>query len=888
MICARMPHALARLTRVEEAAKLLSYTLVYESGYPLRLRCYPDRMEHLLLPSGAFVSRSEKAPYIADLYDGGPFLEYPSRSRFTHIWDVYMPAGKPASSYNPRVNESLLEDLQTFLQTWFFFGMLHEFFGDKASPSQFLENDRRIDSGLEVDVRASRGNLTTASLGPLIDEWAAAHQGLKTTDPLFIHLAECTNRAWDICALIWRAQRDSIPLVHFWSIGSLVETLACALESLTDSHNLNRPWIRFLKVDTIAEQMTSAGHCPTDVTKWFENAGNFQTLYFLSKLEQPATKDHQSCSGSVCSAVQYDMSGGKALHRCQNRDCGEFHVDNDKIMRILEDGYISLLDITIGDELDTLNVNVISSQTNQAYVALSHVWADGLGNPFANALPRCQLAYLAKLVSGLDDATDRKEDGKLLLWLDTLCCPVASPKHRNICLLRVQDIYKDAAHVLVLDAQLAKYDAKSIDGVEICCRLIHSTWMRRLWTLQEAALNQSLWVQLQDWPVSVNSIIDGMSALHLMHQELRKPLLGKLKRLRDFFFPNREQNRNVNIHQLRAGLESRLVSVPTDEPLCLSTLMRLDQSKLIEVRPEDRMREFWLAFGESGMELSSSILYFHGQRVQHLGLRLAPASLLEKTDMWSLRTVKTPEDRSKIVPQGLLVQFTSCKVVIHQQLSTEDQQLVDGILMELAPSLPFWIRGIDGAFYLVLTCGNQCHDPATTPAIREVMRRNHGRNIFLQEKPIQEMGNVFGNDDIAFAICGTRNGQENEITQFRMQTALILMKMNDRLACILEAAWQHAQDLELQNMLHAIQKTGHEIPIRPDSAGMSRLPNHVVARVQELAEHALKDGQLIEAMHPQSEKVMLKEMAEDILVFAGGWCAEVQQTWPSLQTWCID
>jgi hypothetical protein len=33
-----------------------------------------EAMEHLLLPHGAVISDDEKASYIADVYDGGPFL----------------------------------------------------------------------------------------------------------------------------------------------------------------------------------------------------------------------------------------------------------------------------------------------------------------------------------------------------------------------------------------------------------------------------------------------------------------------------------------------------------------------------------------------------------------------------------------------------------------------------------------------------------------------------------------------------------------------------------------------------------------------------------------------------------------------------------------------
>jgi hypothetical protein len=74
------------------------------------------------------------------------------------------------------------------------------------------------------------------------------------------------------------------------------------------------------------------------------------------------------------------------------------------------------------------------------FVALSHVWSDGLGNPAANSLPQCQLLRLQRNVLDLRQSKLNFQTGIINIgalqwdqirmtndlsmkwfWLDTLC-----------------------------------------------------------------------------------------------------------------------------------------------------------------------------------------------------------------------------------------------------------------------------------------------------------------------------------------------------------------------------------------------------------------------------------------------------------------------------------
>ena len=82
------------------------------------------------------------------------------------------------------------------------------------------------------------------------------------------------------------------------------------------------------------------------------------------------------------------------------------------------------------------------------------------------------------------------------LWIDTLCCPVScSRDEKRRALERMTDVYREAAHVLVLNKSIAPFgwevDGTAAGSAETCLRILGmATWMRRLWTLQGMGTRQ--------------------------------------------------------------------------------------------------------------------------------------------------------------------------------------------------------------------------------------------------------------------------------------------------------------------------------------------------------------------------------------------------------------
>ncbi|TKX22301.1 hypothetical protein C1H76_5409 [Elsinoe australis] len=114
------------------------------------------------------------------------------------------------------------------------------------------------------------------------------------------------------------------------------------------------------------------------------------------------------------------------------------------------------------------------------FVAISHVWNEGLGNVAHNALPTCQLLQIQMW---LDDAMGLPETP---FWIDTLCIPRGTTRYvqdiRDQAMRQLAYVFQAATLTLVIDIQLLSVKPES-SWTELCFRIACSSWLRRLWTL---------------------------------------------------------------------------------------------------------------------------------------------------------------------------------------------------------------------------------------------------------------------------------------------------------------------------------------------------------------------------------------------------------------------
>lgn len=70
-------------------------------------------------------------------------------------------------------------------------------------------------------------------------------------------------------------------------------------------------------------------------------------------------------------------------------------------------------------------VKMIPSSPDRKYVAISHVWADGMGNQLSNEIPMCQFNQISKMLQVTAGTTD------IHFWFDTLCFLLATRRHTS-------------------------------------------------------------------------------------------------------------------------------------------------------------------------------------------------------------------------------------------------------------------------------------------------------------------------------------------------------------------------------------------------------------------------------------------------------------------------
>ena len=141
------------------------------------------------------------------------------------------------------------------------------------------------------------------------------------------------------------------------------------------------------------------------------------------------------------------------------------------------------------------------------YVAISHVWSQGLGNRHNNAVFLCQLQRLQRYANRLVPPAHRP----VPMWIDTICVPLEADA-RMEAIKTMDAVYQNALAVLVVDQTLIDFDlasaiekGKKKDGgvqsgpeawqIEMLMRIKASPWAQRLWTYNEAFLAQQLFFQ---------------------------------------------------------------------------------------------------------------------------------------------------------------------------------------------------------------------------------------------------------------------------------------------------------------------------------------------------------------------------------------------------------
>jgi hypothetical protein len=220
--------------------------------------------------------------------------------------------------------------------------------------------------------------------------------------------------------------------------------------------------------------------------------------------------DHSRCekpSLTSCVGINPDQDSG-GLHTSPECRCDYVPTRNpDALDSILRKGGIPLVSVEFHAN-GTYELSYVELEPGMMYTAISHVWADCLGDQSRNSLFGCQLDRLLGYFKGIEEnfrtsfmgmedplrSRRHSRTQRLLFWLDVYCVPIANadltaPPLKIAAITRMVPTYTVAAHVLILDSELRCLTAQTrscrAEAMKALCY-----WRTRYWTHQEVSLAQ--------------------------------------------------------------------------------------------------------------------------------------------------------------------------------------------------------------------------------------------------------------------------------------------------------------------------------------------------------------------------------------------------------------
>ncbi|KAF9456350.1 hypothetical protein BDZ94DRAFT_1292900 [Collybia nuda] len=340
-------------------------------------------------------------------------------------------------------------------------------------------------------------------------------------------------------------------------------------------------------------------------------------LAFASLLSRPRIRDHSGCGDILCNAYQTDETIYTTKHVEDGCECNFVGVSTSILIDALSKDKVPKIVIT-----EYLELKVVSGH-DYPYIAVSHVWADGLGNPFTNALPMCQLRrlrYFANKLYLMLNPASTPTGSPVGLWMDTLCIPVnANAKaYRKKAIQLLGKTFNEANAVLILDRELEVVESATSSFLELGLHILCSGWIKRLWTLQEASLASEahgaskIYLQMRDEAFLYQKYDRDRRAAWRIDDQTTEIQAEERGLLNDYGVMLELGAQVPSIHAMRDmregwspfrviynALEHRSTSKAEDIPVCVAFLMGKNVSTILSATGmEQRMAEFYMVMRE--------------------------------------------------------------------------------------------------------------------------------------------------------------------------------------------------------------------------------------------------------------------------------------------------
>jgi len=263
---------------------------------------------------------------------------------------------------------------------------------------------------------------------------------------------------------------------------------------------------------------------------------------------------------------------------------------------------------------------------NDSYMALSHVWDEGLkADESGRGLARRQLRRVFQLT---------KSTGALWLWIDALAIPNAKDLSKEektlkiMCINMMGRIYGLADAVVVIDALLLHLYTDS--AVDVAVALLCGRWITRVWTYQEALMAKEMHVITADPDASfiISDILFKLDLLHSLEDTTADTATGSkyedlAKILRKLYmFPGRK---GISLADIATTCTNREATNPEDYAIGFCGILR------IKMQEEETRRDLMAKILNSQKYWACELACLFGSRLMKIPPRWAPSNLCNLT-----------------------------------------------------------------------------------------------------------------------------------------------------------------------------------------------------------------------------------------------------------------
>ena len=175
-------------------------------------------MEHLTVSKEPFRFTHEPISYVCQvIYDNGDILTYPKRIEALPALSVRgMSPGFLSDQHSRSLRLMSKQEIEPLLQTWLFFGLLHEILGNLYRPEDFIRDTEGADCHCKV--------INTSTLVGLLDQWVVQIQSKTIERPSYDHIAECLRLCWAVLHAVPEDFSQAMKL-HWLLLGNLLKLL---------------------------------------------------------------------------------------------------------------------------------------------------------------------------------------------------------------------------------------------------------------------------------------------------------------------------------------------------------------------------------------------------------------------------------------------------------------------------------------------------------------------------------------------------------------------------------------------------------------------------------------------------------------------------------------